>query len=67
MARARNPRPLVTERMHMDEFERWFLVVYTIYIIASILALWWVGRDRDDRKLHLISGRALRERIGGKQ
>ena len=51
----------------MDEFERWFLVVYTIYIIASILALWWAGRDRDDRKLQLISGRALRERIGGKQ
>jgi hypothetical protein len=27
----------------MDEFERWFLVVYTIYVVLALLALLWVG------------------------
>jgi hypothetical protein len=51
----------------MDEFERWFLVVYTTYLVASILGLLWVGGDRDERKSQLISGRAFRERSGGQQ
>jgi hypothetical protein len=51
----------------MDEFERWFLVVYTTYLVASILGLLWVGGDRDEHKSQLISGRAFRERSGGQQ
>ena len=48
----------------MDEFERWFLVVY---LVASIPGLLWAGGDRDERKSQLISGQALRERSGGQQ
>jgi hypothetical protein len=51
----------------MDEFERWFLAVYTAYIVASILALMWVGGDREDRKRQLLSERAFRQRSGGQQ
>jgi hypothetical protein len=29
----------------MFEFEQWFLLVYTAYIVVSILALAWVARD----------------------
>jgi hypothetical protein len=27
----------------MDEFERWFLVVYTSYLVLALLALAWQG------------------------
>jgi hypothetical protein len=28
----------------MDEFERWFLVFYTIYFIVALVALAWTGQ-----------------------
>ena len=28
----------------MSDFDRWFLLAYTIYTAVSILALMWVGR-----------------------
>jgi hypothetical protein len=28
------------------DFEAWFLLAYTGYVVISLLALQWVGRDR---------------------
>jgi hypothetical protein len=28
------------------DFEAWFLLAYTGYVVISLLALLWVGRDR---------------------
>ena len=28
----------------MTDFD-WFLLVYTIYVVASVAALMWIGRD----------------------
>ena len=30
----------------MSEFDFWFLLTYTVYTVASVLGLMWVGRDR---------------------
>jgi len=30
----------------MSNFEWWFLLVYTVYVAVSILALMWVGREQ---------------------
>jgi hypothetical protein len=46
----------------MDEFERWFLVVYTTYIVASIAGLLWVGEDGDGLKRRSTSRRVFLRR-----
>ena len=30
----------------MSDFEWWFLLVYTVYTVISILGLMWVGREQ---------------------
>jgi hypothetical protein len=57
---------IANERM-MDEFERWFLVVYTTYIVAAIAGLFWVGEDRDGCKGRSTSRRAFWQRNGDRQ
>ena len=51
----------------MDEFERWFLVVYTTYIVGSIAGLLWVGEDVGDRKRRSTARRVFWQRSGDRQ
>jgi hypothetical protein len=29
----------------MSDFEFWFLLIYTVYVVASVIGGLWIGRD----------------------
>jgi hypothetical protein len=35
----------------MSDFDRWFLLAYTAYMVFAVAALMWVGRDASQHPL----------------
>ena len=50
--------------LHTDE---WFLLAYTGYVVVSVLALMWVGREGRETNMHAKSRRTGRQRFGDRR
>ena len=51
----------------MSDFERWFLLIYTVYTAAAVALLMWVGRHEEEEGGLESFRRRLKKYPGGQK